>query len=134
MKKLLLLSSLFALSLPCVSYAQDSIEQCYKSATTTSAVRECLKKELQQSRDEYREAMEKLTQQAGELDRVTGRNEALPALEKANTAFDRYVSEQCRFEEKMMGGGTGSGAANLACQINLLHVRMGAIESHLSAQ
>ncbi len=134
MKKLLLLCSLTALSIPGLCIAQDSIEQCYKSATTTSAVRECLKKELQQSRDEYREAMEKLTQQAGELDRVTGRNEALPALEKANTAFDRYVSEQCRFEETMMGGGTGAGAANLACQINLLHVRMGAIESHLSAQ
>ena len=56
------------------------------------------------------------------------------ALEKANTAFDRYVAEQCRFEEKMMGGGSGAGAANLACQINLLHIRMGAIESHLSAQ
>ncbi len=134
MKKLLLLCSLTALSIPGLCIAQDSIEQCYKSATTTSAVRECLKKELQQSRDEYREAMEKLTQQAGELDRVTGRNEALPALEKANTAFDRYVSEQCRFEETMMGGGTGAGAANLACQINLLHVRMGAIESHLGAQ
>mgnify|MGYP000586556787 FL=1 len=134
MKKLLLLCSLTALSIPGLCIAQDSIEQCYKSATTTSAVRECLKKELQQSRDEYREAMEKLTQQAGELDRVTGRNEALPALEKANTAFDRYVSEQCRFEETMMGGGTAAGAANLACQINLLHVRMGAIESHLSAQ
>lgn len=134
MKKLLLLCSLTALSIPGLCIAQDSIEQCYKSATTTSAVRECLKKELQQSRDEYRETMEKLTQQAGELDRVTGRNEALPALEKANTAFDRYVSEQCRFEETMMGGGTGAGAANLACQINLLHVRMGAIESHLSAQ
>ena len=129
-----MLCSLTALSIPGLCIAQDSIEQCYKSATTTSAVRECLKKELQQSRDEYREAMEKLTQQAGELDRVTGRNEALPALEKANTAFDRYVSEQCRFEETMMGGGTGAGAANLACQINLLHVRMGAIESHLGAQ
>ena len=129
-----MLCSLTALSIPGLCIAQDSIEQCYKSATTTSAVRECLKKELQQSRDEYREAMEKLTQQAGELDRVTGRNEALPALEKANTAFDRYVSEQCRFEETMMGGGTAAGAANLACQINLLHVRMGAIESHLSAQ
>ena len=81
MKKLLLLCSLTALSIPGLCIAQDSIEQCYKSATTTSAVRECLKKELQQSRDEYREAMEKLTQQAGELDRVTGRNEALPALE-----------------------------------------------------
>ena len=119
---------------PCISNAQDSIEQCYNSATTTSAVRECLKKELQEARNEYREALEKLTQQAGELDRVTGRNEALPALEKANTAFDRYVAEQCRFEEKMMGGGSGSGAANLSCQINLLHVRMGAIESHLGAQ
>ena len=129
-----MLCSLTALSIPGLCIAQDSIEQCYKSATTTSAVRECLKKELQQSRDEYREAIEKLTQQAGELDRVTGRNEALPALEKANTAFDRYVSEQCRFEETMMGGGTAAGAANLACQINLLHVRMGAIESHLSAQ
>ena len=124
MKKILLLSSLLALMVPCVSNAQDTIEQCYKSATTTLAVRECLKKELQQSRDEYRETLEKLTQQAGELDRVTGRNETLPA----------YVAEQCRFEEKMMGGGSGAGAANLACQINLLHIRMGAIESHLSAQ
>ena len=130
MKKILLLSSLLALMVPCVSNAQDTIEQCYKSATTTLAVRE----ELQQSRDEYRETLEKLTQQAGELDRVTGRNETLPALEKANTAFDRYVAEQCRFEEKMMGGGSGAGAANLACQINLMHIRMGAIESHLSAQ
>lgn len=134
MKNLLLLSSLLALMVPCVSSAQDSIEQCYKSATTTSAVRECLKKELQQTRDEYRDTLDKLTQQAGELDRVTGRNVALPALEKANTAFDRYVAEQCRFEEQMMGGGSGAGAANLACQINLLHVRMGSIESHLSGQ
>ena len=80
MKKILLLSSLLALMVPCVSNAQDTIEQCYKSATTTLAVRECLKKELQQSRDEYRETLEKLTQQAGELDRVPGRNETLPAL------------------------------------------------------
>lgn len=134
LKKLLLLGSILTIALPCVSNAEDTIEQCYKSATTTSAVRECLKKELQQARDEYRESLEKLTQQAGELDRVTGRNEALPALEKANTVFDRYVSEQCRFEEKMMGGGTGSGSANLACQINLLHFRMGTIESHLGGQ
>ena len=48
MKKILLLSSLLALMVPCVSNAQDTIEQCYKSATTTLAVRECLKKELQQ--------------------------------------------------------------------------------------
>ena len=52
MKKLLLLSSLLALMVPCVSSAQDSIEQCYKSATTTSAVRECLKKAGLLTRDD----------------------------------------------------------------------------------
>ena len=129
-----MLSSLLALMVPCVSNAQDTIEQCYKISHNDLGRSRMLKKRIAQSRDEYRETLEKLTQQAGELDRVTGRNETLPALEKANTAFDRYVAEQCRFEEKMMGGGSGAGAANLACQINLLHIRMGAIESHLSAQ
>ena len=111
-----------------------SVDECYKTAATTVALRECLKQELQQTRTEYRDVLTKLTQHAAELDRTTGRNEAVPALERANTAFDRYVSEQCRFEEKMMGGGTGSGSANLACQINLLHFRMGTIESHLGGQ
>ena len=95
--------------------AQSDIEECYTKASTT-------------------EALEKLTQYAAELDRVTGRNEAVPALEKANTAFDRYVSEQCRFDEAMMGSGTGAGSANLSCQINLLHIRMGSFESHLQQQ
>lgn len=133
MKKALLLSSLLILAIPAV-YAQDSIEQCYKAATNEVAMRECLKKELQQTRDEYREALDKLTQQAGELDRVTGRNEAMPALEKANMSFDRYVSEQCRFEETMFSGGSGAGAANLACQINLLHIRIGAMEAFTAEQ
>ncbi len=114
--------------------AQSDIEECYTKASTTDAIRQCLKQELQETRQEYREALEKLTQYAAELDRVTGRNEAVPALEKANTAFDRYVSEQCRFDEAMMGSGTGAGSANLSCQINLLHIRMGSFESHLQQQ
>lgn len=108
-----------------------SVDECYKTAATTVALRECLKQELQQTRTEYRDVLTKLTQHAAELDRTTGRNEAVPALERANTAFDRYVSEQCRFDEALFSAGTGAGAANLSCQINLLHTRIGAMESQL---
>lgn len=129
MKKLVYFSSLLILTLPTVGSAA-SVDECYKSAQTTAAVRECLKQELQETREEYRSMIEKLTNQAGELDRVTGRNVALPAFEKANLSFDRYVSDQCAFEEAMIAGGTGAGAANLSCQINLLRLRMGSLESH----
>lgn len=131
MKKLLWLCSLSVL-FPVVASAAESVDECYKSAQTTAAVRECLKQELQETRIEYRSVMEKLTSQAGELDRVTGRSVALPALEKANTSFDRYVSDQCAFDEALFGGGTGAGAANLSCQINLLRIRMGGLEAHLN--
>lgn len=130
MKKIFWLCSLSLLSLTSAMSYAASVDECYKSAQTTAAVRECLKQELQETREEYRAMMEKLTNQAGELDRVTGRSVALPALEKANMSFDRYVSDQCSFDEAMMGGGTGSGAANLSCQINLLRIRMGSLESH----
>lgn len=131
MKKFLCLYSLLILACPLTSFAEN-VDECYKNAQTTAAIRECLKQELQETREEYRSVMEKLTNQAGELDRVTGRNVALPALEKANLSFDRYVSDQCVFEEAMIAGGTGAGAANLSCQINLLRLRMGSLESHIN--
>ena len=132
MKKALLLSSLLILAIP-AAYAQDSIEQCYKAATNEVAMRECLKKELQQTRDEYREALDKLTQQAGELDRVTGRNEAMPALEKANMSFDRYVSEQCRFEETMFSGGAGGGGGEMGGEKHHDANRSGGVEASRDA-
>lgn len=130
MKKILWLCSLSILSVTPLMSSAASVDECYKSAQTTAAVRECLKQELQETREEYRAMIEKLTNQAGELDRVTGRSVALPALEKANISFDRYVSDQCVFDEAMSGSGTGAGAANLSCQINLLRIRMGSLEAH----
>ena len=129
MKKLSLLLALISLSIPAGSQANNEIEQCYKTATTQEAIRECNKQELQSTRKEYRELVAKLMKEANELDRVIGRNEVTPALERANMAFDRYVAEQCKFEQKALGGGKGASAANLTCQINLLHWRMGAIEN-----
>ena len=128
-KKLSLLCALLTLSLPGLALADNQIEQCYKTATTQEAIRECQKQELKLTRKEYRELVDKLTKEANELDRVIGRNEATPALERANMAFDRYVAEQCKFEQKAFGGGRGATSANLACQINLLHWRMGVIEN-----
>ncbi len=131
-KKFSLLFALLSLSLPAISHADTQIEQCYKTATTQNAIRECLKQELKSTREEYRDLVDKMMKEANELDRVVGRNETTPALERANMAFDRYVAEQCKFEQSAQGGGSGAGAANLSCQINLLQWRMGTIENFLA--
>ncbi len=131
MKKLLCLCGFIGLTLPFVTQAAGPIDECYKNAQTSSAMRECLKLELYETRAEYRQVLEKVTAQASELDRVTGKRIAQPALDKANLSFDRYVADQCTFDEAMMGSGTGAGSANLSCQINLLRVRMGALETFL---
>ena len=133
MKKLVAIFAMSVLTLPGLASAENSLDQCYKTATTPSAVRECLKQELQSTRKEYRDLLDKLMKDANELDRVIGRNEATPALERANMAFDRYVAEQCQFEQTALGDATGAGSANLSCQINLLNWRMGIIEN-LSAK
>ena len=128
-KKLSLVLALLSLALPGIAQADNPIEQCYKTATTQEAIRECNKQELKIVRKEYRELVDKLIKEANELDRVIGRNEATPALERANMAFDRYVAEQCKFEQKALGGGRGATSANLTCQINWLQWRMGSIEN-----
>lgn len=114
--------------------ASNSIEECYKTAQSAQAIRECLKQELQVTRKEYRDLVSKLKKEADEHDRVVGRNIAEPALDKANLAFDRFVSAQCNFDQSMQGEGTGAGSANLSCQINLLQWRMGTIENMLTNQ
>ena len=131
MNKLCFLVAALSTLITAPTWAQSNVDECYKTAATTIALRECLKQELQETRTEYRDVLTRLTQHAAELDRITGRNEAVPALERANTAFDRYVAEQCRFDQALFSSGTGAGAANLSCQINLLHARIGAIESQL---
>ena len=46
---------------------------------------------------------------------------------EANKAFDLYLRRQCGFESAMSGSGTSAGNQYIACRINLMKLRMGAL-------
>lgn len=61
---------------------------------------------------------------AGELDRVTGRAAALPALEAAQSAWSAYRDAQCEAVGASYGGGSGTGVAITSCRVDLGRIRV----------
>ncbi|MDW4499593.1 lysozyme inhibitor LprI family protein [Sulfitobacter sp. D35] len=56
---------------------------------------------------------------AQELDEVTGRASALPALEAGQTAWTAYRDSHCDYVGAMFGGGSGTGIGIESCRIEL---------------
>lgn len=56
---------------------------------------------------------------AKELDDVTGRTVALPALEKAQAAWSAYRDTHCDYVGATFGGGSGTGIGINSCKIEL---------------
>jgi uncharacterized protein YecT (DUF1311 family) len=63
-------------------------------------------------------------QAAAELDEVTGRVAAQPALEAAQTAWESYRDAQCEAIGASYGGGSGTGIAITACRVDLGRARV----------
>ena len=60
---------------------------------------------------------------AKELDDVTGRTVALPALEKAQAAWSAYRDTHCDYVGATFGGGSGTGIGINSCKIELARSR-----------
>ena len=56
---------------------------------------------------------------AAELDEVTGRTVAVPALDAAQAAWSAYRDEQCGYVGATFGGGSGTGIGSNSCRIEL---------------
>ncbi|AAV96574.1 DUF1311 domain-containing protein [Ruegeria pomeroyi] len=61
---------------------------------------------------------------AAELDEVTGRKMALPALDSAQSAWTAYRAAHCEAVGAGFGGGSGTGIAITSCQIELGRARI----------
>jgi uncharacterized protein YecT (DUF1311 family) len=56
---------------------------------------------------------------AAELDEVTGRTLAVPALEAAQASWSAYRDEHCGYVGATFGGGSGTGIGINSCRIEL---------------
>ncbi len=61
---------------------------------------------------------------AQELDEVTGRVVAVPALEASQNAWVAYRDAQCEAVGASFGGGSGTGIAITACRVDLGRARV----------
>ncbi len=61
---------------------------------------------------------------AQELDEVTGRVVAVPALEASQNAWMAYRDAQCEAVGASFGGGSGTGIAITACRVDLGRARV----------
>ncbi|PTQ68005.1 lysozyme inhibitor LprI family protein [Celeribacter persicus] len=68
---------------------------------------------------------------AQELDEITGREIALPALEASQTAWETYRDAQCESVGAGFGGGSGAGIAIRSCRVELTRARTRELESQL---
>lgn len=61
---------------------------------------------------------------AQELDGVTGRMVAGPALERAQAAWSTYRNQHCEFVGARFGGGSGTGIGIRSCRVELGRARV----------
>ena len=68
-------------------------------------------------------ALEFAMDAAKELDDVTGREVAAPALEVGQSAWSEYRDKHCEYVGATFGGGSGTGVAIRSCRIALGRAR-----------
>lgn len=107
----------------------DALSDCYKTADNRVQVRQCLQKELDRTQRDYADTLAAVKDQAsgdsGKKSRTAG--PVSRDFAEANKAFDLYLRRQCGFESAMSGSGTSAGNQYIACRINLMKLRMGAL-------
>lgn len=122
----LLCCFLLALMPLALGYSQplraDPSLECQESSQ--AAIKVCLSQTEARVEVALSTALRIAGNQAAELDAVTGRPEAVPALQKSQEAWVGYREAQCRFVGATFGGGSGTGIGIQNCRITLTRDRI----------
>ncbi|MCX7205430.1 MAG: DUF1311 domain-containing protein [Proteobacteria bacterium] len=111
-----LVCALFTLS----AQAQTSpAAQVECEAANQVLIKTCLAKLAPQAEQDRLNAEAAARAMMKNLDRATGRPEALPAFEQGTKTFRAYRQAHCAWIGKSFAGGSGAGIAELSCRIDL---------------
>ena len=116
--------------LPVAGWADPSLE-CSVGSGSQVETADCLVEVERKATEAMTMILGFARDSATELDEVTGRDVALPALEAAQTAWEAYATAQCDFSGSLFGGGSGTGIAIRSCRIELTRQRTRELESAL---
>jgi len=111
-----------------VAHASPSLE-CSVSSGSQVGTSNCLV-QMAEAADSALEVMLGIAQEsAAELDSITERDVAVPALTAAQEAWVAYRDAQCDYAGSLFGGGSGTGIEIQSCRIALTRARIAELEA-----
>ena len=114
--------------LPVLSHATsafaDAAMECSAQVPTQVEVASCVNEQLRIADLALEQALEFARDSATELDSITGRVDAIPALEKSQAAWIGYRNAECEYREALYAGGSGGGIAKVSCMVGLTRERL----------
>jgi uncharacterized protein YecT (DUF1311 family) len=118
---LLLLSAAPALASP--------VGECQAAMPTQVAVNQCLQNTLAAAQHVLDLSLTNAQQKADELDAVTGRTEARPALDQSQTDWLTFRDSNCAVRGAFAGGASGSGQFIAGCAITMTRERAAELDA-----
>lgn len=101
----------------------DPLGECWVQASDQLEVRACLESTHEISARAMEAALALATEAAAELDRITGRVEAVPALEASQQRWQVFRDDNCALRAALAAGGSGAGTFALSCEITMARER-----------
>ena len=109
-----------------ISQAQaDPATECGYQAGSQVEISNCLVKVATNVDAAIKQALGFANDNAKELDEITQRDVAVPALSLDQSSWAIYRNNHCDFVGSMYGGGSGTGIAIQSCRIELGRMRVG---------
>ncbi|WP_421710362.1 lysozyme inhibitor LprI family protein [Algihabitans sp.] len=130
MRRIGLIASVLTI-LPLTPSAADTALECGVQVSSQVEIASCVSAQVNIVGLALDQALGFARDAAVELDGVTGRDVALPALEKSQGAWVAYRDAQCRYRATLFGGGSGSGIAEGACHVALTRARIAELMASL---
>jgi uncharacterized protein YecT (DUF1311 family) len=101
----------------------SSVGECQAVSANQVAVTQCLQTTLSSADQVMGTALERLLKRADELDGVTGRVVARPAVEQSQVEWQAFRDANCAVPAALSGGASGSGQFQLGCMITMSRAR-----------
>ncbi len=114
----------------CSAQADPSLE-CSVSASSQVEIGDCLSQVAEAADSALATMLDFAQNSAAELDSITERDMAAPALATAQAAWESYRDAQCEYAGALFGGGSGTGIEIQSCRIELTRARIKALETAL---
>lgn len=101
----------------------DPVMECSRTAGSQVEISKCLADVEIAVDDVVKTALGFALSAAQELDDVTGRKVAVPALQAGQASWSEYRDKHCAYIGATFGGGSGTGIAIRGCRIDLGRAR-----------